>query len=275
MKTIKFTKMVASGNDFVVIDAITAKLQMSNSKLTAFAKAICNRKYGAGADGLIILEKSRKTKFKMRIFNPDGSNPKMCGNGARCAALFFQTKNAKSKANTTRFETGAGILEAQITKSAVKLKMTDPKDLWPNIDLNIGDQFYKVHYLNTGVPHAVFFVGNVDTINVRQVGKQIRFHKQFHPEGANANFAQIVDDKKIRVRTYERGVEDETLACGTGSVASAVISAHLNLTKKRPVLVGTRSGEELKVYFDCKDKRFSNVWLEGSAEMVYEGTYLA
>jgi len=273
MKKITFTKMVASGNDFVVIEAMTTKLQMPNSKLAAFAKAICDRKYGAGADGLIILEKSRKAKFKMRIFNPDGSNPKMCGNGARCAALFFQAK--KSKLNNIRFETGAGILEAQIAKSAVKLKMTDPKDLWTNIDLNIGDQFYKVHYLDTGVPHAVFFVGNVDTINVRQVGKKIRFHKQFHPEGANANFAQIVDDKKIRVRTYERGVEDETLACGTGSVASAVISAHLKLTKKRPVLVGTKSGEELKVYFDCKNKGFSNVWLEGSAEIVYEGTYSA
>lgn len=271
MNQIQFTKMVASGNDFVVLDAsVSSKLKAPSSKLGELAKKMCDRKFGIGADGLLVIEKSKKADFTMRIFNPDGSEPTMCGNGARCAALF------KGKGRV-KFETKAGILEVQVTGDMVKLKMTEPKDLWPNIDLSIGTQFYKVHYINTGVPHAVFFVGNVDTINVKEVGKQIRFHKHFHPEGTNADFAQASGVNTIRVRTYERGVEDETLACGTGSVASALLSCYLKLTKKSPVSVGTKSGEVLKVYFDYAEKsakdKFTNVWLEGSARVVYEGVY--
>jgi len=266
MKPIEFTKMVASGNDFVVIDTKSAKLKVQGAKLNNFVKEICDRRYGAGADGLLLLEKSKKANFKMRIFNPDGSEPAMCGNGARCVALFYSDGKKNIK-----FETKAGIVEAQVKGNTVKLKMTDPTELWTNIDLNIGNQFYKVHYLNTGVPHAVFCVGNVDTINVKEVGKQIRFHKQFQPEGTNANFIQIIDDKTVKVRTYERGVEDETLACGTGSVAAALIASNLKLTKKRPVSIETKGGETLKVYFDCKGNKFCNVWLEGSARIVYEG----
>jgi len=265
MSEIQFTKMVASGNDFVVLDA--ARLKTKVKSFNTLAKEACDRKLGIGADGLLILEKSKKADFAMRIFNPDGSEPTMCGNGARCAALFFKT------GKLIKFETKAGILEAQVTKNMVKLKMTEPKDLWPNIDLSIGTQFYKVHYINTGVPHTVFFVGNVDTINVKEVGKQIRFHKHFHPEGTNANFAQASGANAIKVRTYERGVEDETLACGTGSVASALTSFYLKLTKKSPVHVGTKSGEILKVYFDYKKDKFTNVWLEGGARVVFKGVY--
>ena len=269
MSEIQFTKMVASGNDFVVLDA--ARLKTKVKSFNTLAKEACDRKLGIGADGLLILEKSKKADFAMRIFNPDGSEPTMCGNGARCAALFFKT------GKLIKFETKAGILEAQVTKNMVKLKMTEPKDLWPNIDLSIGTQFYKVHYINTGVPHTVFFVGNVDTINVKEVGKQIRFHKHFHPEGTNANFAQASGANTIKVRTYERGVEDETLACGTGSVASALVSFYLKLTKKSPVSVETKSGEILKVYFDYAEKsakdKFTNVWLEGAARVVFKGVY--
>jgi len=265
MSKIQFTKMVASGNDFVIIDC-SHKSEVRSQKLSGFAKTICDRKYGAGADGLLVLENSKKTDFKMRVFNPDGSEADMCGNGARCSALF------KGR-NRVKFETKAGIIEAQVAKDTVKLKMTDPRDLWANIDLNIGTQFYKVHYINTGVPHTVFFVGNVDTINVKDVGKQVRFHKQFQPAGTNTSFAQAIDAKTIKLRTYERGIEDETLACGTGSVASALLSYYLKITKKTPVAVETRGGEVLKVYFDYKNNKFSNVWLEGSARIVYEGVY--
>lgn len=264
MSEIQFTKMVASGNDFVVLDASRLKTRVKG--FSALAREACDRKFGIGADGLLVLEKSKKADFAMRVFNPDGSEPTMCGNGARCAALF------KGK-NRIKFETKAGILEAQVVKDTVRLKMTEPKDLWPNIDLSIGTQFYKVHYINTGVPHAVFFVGNVDTINVKEVGKQIRFHKHFHPEGANADFAQAAGVSAIKVRTYERGVEDETLACGTGSVASALASFYLKLTKKSPVSVETKSGEILKVYFDYKKDKFTNVWLEGGARVVFKGVY--
>jgi diaminopimelate epimerase len=288
MKTSAFTKMVASGNDFVVIDGIKGyRVKGGGCREKNLAIRICDRKYGAGADGLLLLEKSKRADFKMRIFNPDGSEPAMCGNGARCAALFYRARSPKpppdhagpnrraGKAQSyVRFETKAGIIEAEVKGDVVKLKMTDPRDLWANIDLNIGTQFYKLHYVNTGVPHTVFFVANVDTINVKEVGRQIRLHKQFQPEGANANFAQVVDGKTIKVRTYERGVEDETLACGTGSAASALLSFYLTLTKKSPVSVQTRSGEVLRVYFDFKNKGFSNVWLEGPAKIVYSGEYL-
>jgi len=276
-KAVEFTKMVASGNDFVVVDGIErSKFHVPSSALNTFVREICDRKYGAGADGLLLLERSTKANFKMRIFNPDGSEPGMCGNGARCAALFFAGRGGKAPAagKTVRFETGAGLVEAEVKKDIVKLKMTDPKDLWANIDLNIGTQFYKVHYINTGVPHAVFFVGNVDTINVREVGKLIRFHKQFQPEGANADVAQCIDGKTIKVRTYERGVEDETLACGTGAVASALMSNYLKVTLKTPVSVQTRGGEVLKVYFECKKNTFRDVWLEGSARIIYQGIRL-
>jgi len=273
MRQIAFTKMVASGNDFLVVDATSSKFKGQGVKPAALAIKMCGRKFGAGADGMLFLEKSKKANFRMRVFNPDGSEPDMCGNGARCAALFFKTNNPKLKRSDLRFETGAGIIEAQVKSDVIKLKMTDPKDLWANIDLNISTQFYKVHYVNTGVPHTVFFIGNVETVAIKEVGKQIRFHKQFQPEGTNVNFAQIVDNRTIKVRTYERGVEDETLACGTGSVASALLSFYLKLTHKSPVSVNTRSQEVLKVYFDYKDNKFSNIWLEGSARIVYEGGF--
>lgn len=273
MKKILFTKMVAAGNDFVVIDIIAGgKGQGAGMALDEFARSACDRKFGIGADGLIVLERSRKSDFKMRIFNPDGSEPKMCGNGARCAALFFAAHTTKRPLRgPIKFETRAGQMEAEVKKEIVKLKMPDPRDIWPKIDLNLGSQFYKVHYINTGVPHAVFFVSNVDTINIKEVGRQIRFHKQFQPEGTNADVAQIISATVIKVRTYERGVEDETLACGTGSVASALTSYYLKLTNKSPISVQTKSGEVLKVYFDHKNNKFSNVWLEGGAKMVFEG----
>ncbi len=275
MRQIEFAKMVASGNDFAVVDAIKVTApHFSGSKLNEFARQACDRKFGVGADGLIILEKSKKANFKMRIFNPDGSEPNMCGNGARCAALLFHNKGSKAKAGRPMtFETKAGLLSAEVKGALVKVRMPDPKDVWTNIDLNIGNQFYKVHYINTGVPHAVLFVANVDTINVKEAGRQMRSHKHFQPEGTNADFAQVLDSKTLKVRTYERGVEDETLACGTGSVASALLSFYLKLTKKGPLTVQTRSGEELRIYFEFDKNKFTDVWLEGAAKIVYEGKY--
>ncbi|MEI8176297.1 MAG: diaminopimelate epimerase [Candidatus Omnitrophota bacterium] len=275
MNKIVFAKMVATGNDFVVIDH-TGKgaPRVTAAGLSALAREICSRKTGAGADGLLCLEPSAKADFKMRILNPDGSEPAMCGNGARCAALFFVESNARArKRGSVRFDTGAGILEAHVAGDQVKLRMSPPKDLWQNIDLNVGNQFCKVHYINTGVPHAVLFVPNVETVNVRDVGRQIRAHKHFHPEGTNVNFVQVIDAKTLRVRTYERGVEDETLACGTGSTASALIAHYLKLTKKMPLLIRTHGGETLTVYFEFDGTGFSDVWLEGRARKVYDGSY--
>jgi len=261
---IKFSKMVASGNDFVVIDAAGQRLP---ANLRGFAKKVCERKRDIGADGLLLLEPSKKANFKMRIFNPDGGEVSMCGNGARCAALY----KCKTKSKKIKIETQAGILEAQIKNNRVKIKMSDPTDLKEGLDLHIEGVSHKAYFINTGVPHIVYFVDNLKDFNVKDKGAKIRYHRKFKPKGTNANFVKAKAKNKIEVRTYERGVEDETLACGTGSVASALIHGLRKGMKKGTVSVQTKSKEALRISFECKDKKFSDVYLEGSAKIVYNG----
>ena len=290
---INFTKMVASGNDFVVIG--NQKPRITNRKLLLLAKEICDRKYGAGADGLLILEKSRIADIKMRIFNPDGSEPKMCGNGVRCAALCVA---GHRQGRQIKIETKAGILKVKVNparkmsskgrglSNGVKVMMTKPKDIKLDLPIRIAKRNIKVNFINTGVPHAVIFVEGLNKINVVDIGRQIRFHKRFKPEGTNVDFVQIIDDNNIKLRTYERGVEDETLACGTGAVAAALIfaisrinphtfwiSKGRHLTKGVGVNVHTKSGEILKIDFNRKDGKFKDVRLEGKARIVYKGVY--
>ncbi|MCG2713010.1 MAG: diaminopimelate epimerase [Candidatus Omnitrophica bacterium] len=257
-----FTKMVASGNDFIVFDNRRSDLK-SGSEI---AMSLCPRTTGIGADGLIFIEKSKKADFKMRIFNPDGSEAQMCGNGIRCAVLYKAKKN-------TSIETLAGFLSAEIQEDGIKVKMTDPKDLQLNVDLDIDGRFYQVNYVNTGVPHAVYFVEDLDSTNIRILGRLFRYHRQFEPEGTNVDFEQILDQGMIGIRTYERGVEAETLACGTGSVASALIYHHkfVGVAGNYMVKVQTKGDEILRVYFDYKDGNFENVWLKGKARIVYKG----
>lgn len=257
-----FTKMVASGNDFVVFDNRRSNLKNGSE----IALSLCARTSGVGADGLILIEKSKRADFKMRIFNPDGSEAEMCGNGIRCAALF----KAKKKA---RIETLAGFLNAEIKDDGIKIRMTDPKDLQLNINLDIDGRVYQVNYVNTGVPHAIYFVEDLPTTNVRMMGRLIRYHRQFEPEGTNVDFEKILEPGVIGIRTYERGVEAETLACGTGSVASALIYHHkfVGLSGNYIVNVQTKGEEVLKVYFDYKNGAFQNVWLKGKARIVYKG----
>jgi diaminopimelate epimerase len=265
MKKIDFTKMVASGNDFVVTD-----VQSKNSKvksLNNLARKICDRKYGVGADGLLVLEKSGVADIRMRIFNADGSEAEMCGNGARCVALW-----AKSK--VIKIETKAGIIDAEVKGESVKIKLTNPKDIKLDIPIRINNRPLKVNFINTGVPHTVIFVEGLDKIDVPNLGRQIRFHGKFAPAGTNVDFAQVLNRSSIKVRTYERGVEDETLACGTGAVASALLYAmRYPLYATRRVNVVTKSGETLKVYFEKVRNKFSDVWLEGKAGIAYKGEY--
>jgi len=268
-----FTKMVASGNDFLIIDQ---RPKAKDQRLFILAKKMCDRKYGAGADGLLILEKSKKADVKMRIFNADGSEAEMCGNGARCAALYrvIEPKSQRVKAKI-KIETKAGIIEAEIGGDRVRIKLTDPKNIKLGIPLKVKNRQVKVNFINTGVPHAVIFVEGVDKIAVEDIGREIRHHKKFMPAGTNVNFVEILNDDSIKVRTYERGVEDETLACGTGSVASALLYALRYTPKAGRINVFTRSGEKLKVYFDFSGGAATNVWLEGSAKKVYGGIYYA
>ena len=264
---IKFTKTVATGNDFVIIDNREGKLK---GDLSGLAKRLCDRRRGAGADGLLLLEMSKDCDFKMRIFNPDGGEAEMCGNGSRCIALY--ARNNKIAKADMRIETLAGTVDANVNRNMVKVKLTDPKDIHWNLCLMIDECPYKVNFADTGVPHVIHFVKDIENIGVKELGSKMRYHADFSPSGANVDFVKVVDKtgSKIRVRTYERGVEDETLACGTGAVASAIIAAEADHLKS-PVIVETRGKEILKVYFDMVDGNFKNVCLEGEAKLVYEG----
>ncbi|MFH1201928.1 MAG: diaminopimelate epimerase [Candidatus Omnitrophota bacterium] len=263
MKKLNFTKMVASGNDFVI-----AELRAQSSGLRILAQKICDRKYGVGADGLLVLERSKIAGVRMRIFNADGTEAQMCGNGARCVALFTGKSHLE-------IETKAGIIEANLKKGLVRIKLTDCRDIKLDIPIPVNHRSLKVNFINTGVPHAVIFVEGLDKIDVNNAGRQIRYHNKFMPAGTNVDFVEILDRDSIKVRTYERGVEDETLACGTGSVASAIIcSFKLNSrAAKLRFKVKTQGGEILRVHFTKKDARIKDVWLEGCAKIVYEGEY--
>jgi len=271
MKKIEFSKLQASGNDFILLDA---RKKLKGLKYRELAKKYCQRKLGVGADGLLVIEPSRKAMFKMRIFNADGSEAEMCGNGARCVALWASSLHKKKK---IKFDTVAGVIEAGVSKNNVKIKLTDPFDLKMDFPLTVLGRKIRVNYINSGVPHAIVFVEGLDKIDIEKIGRALRFHKKFQPAGTNVNFVEVLAKDSIVLRTYERGVEAETLACGTGSVACAIISLvkqqGLPVKKKTSykARVLTRSGETLKVYFDIANNTISNVWLEGKAYLVYKG----
>jgi len=258
----EFTKMVASGNDFIVYDNRREEIKHG----AEVAALLCPRTTAIGADGLILIERSRKADFKMRIFNPDGSEAEMCGNGIRCAALYKGKKSAS-------IETLAGVLKAEVGEETVKVKMTQPLNIKLNVNLDIDGRSYQVNFLNTGVPHAIHFVQSIESTNVRLLGRMIRYHRSFEPEGTNVDFVEIKDQDLIQIRTYERGVEAETLACGTGSVAAALIYHHKFIEHNGSYVlqVKTQGDEILKVYFNYNQSEFSNVWLEGRAKIVYKG----
>lgn len=259
MNKILFTKMVGSGNDFVVIQG------KPSGNLSKLVKLICEPKFGIGADGVLFIQKSKKSDISMRIFNADGSEAKMCGNGARCAALFSGKKKLS-------ISTGAGIIDAQVLGNRAKIKITEPKNIKLDIPLKIKNRLIKVNFMDTGVPHAVVFVNGIEKIDVNIIGSSIRNHAKFSPAGTNVNFVQVQGANLIQIRTYERGVEGETLACGTGSIASALVFALKN-NLNNLVKVKTQSSEILKIYFKKVNTRFNQVWLEGSAKIVYKGEY--
>lgn len=268
---ISFTKMSGTGNDFIIIDH--RRKIFDSAILPAFVKAVCRRRFSVGADGLILIENSDKAAFRWQFFNGDGSVAEMCGNGARCAARFAFRRGIAPA--TMRFETVAGPIEAfvDITKGeSVKIRLTPPRDIRLNEKLHVDGNDLEVHSINTGVPHAVVFTDQVDLVPVRQWGNGIRFHGSFAPAGTNANFVQVVADDSLLVRTYERGVEDETMACGTGAVASALAAVMLNKVAA-PVKVITSGGDILVVHWDQRPENQPDgmVFLEGPANFIYDG----
>lgn len=272
MKKIPFVKMNGAGNDFIIVETL---LGINPKKLTV---CVCHRTSGVGADGLMIASSSKKADYRMRIINADGSEAEMCGNGARCmAAYLFATK--KIKGHSLTLETLAGIIHAKKVNKLISVRLSDPKDLQQNIAVTINQRSLRLCSINTGVPHAICFVNDLEKINVDQLGRLIRFNRKFAPKGTNANFVEYLTDDFIAVRTYERGVEAETLACGTGSVACAIIAylkmnPNVTTQKNASMRVKTKSGEVLRISFDLTAGKISNVWLTGSANFIAQGQLL-
>ena len=264
---IQFTKMSGSGNDFIIID--NRAPVMEDTKKVDFVKRVCDRKLTIGADGVIFVENSDKADIKWDFYNEDGSSAEMCGNGGRCVARYAVEKNIAPAEMT--LETLAGIIGATVNGAAVKVKLTPPESLKQDIAVALNGTQYQVDTLNTGVPHAIVYSNDVETVNVKEAGRGIRFHEAFAPAGTNVDFVQKVGDQALKVRTYERGVEDETLACGTGVVASALLSSYKNLVQP-PIVVETRGGEFLKVDFQSNNGLVSEVYLEGLTRIAFEGT---
>jgi len=267
---IPFYKMTGSGNDFILID--NRESIVDADRCVELVKSACLRKFSVGADGLILIEKDGKVDFRWRFFNADGSEAEMCGNGGRCAARFAYLKGIVKKPQIS-FRTIAGIIRAEVKDTKVKLEMTPPESLETDFDLQLPGRVVRCNFVNTGVPHTVILLDNVNELkkyNVFEVGRTIRYHKRFQPAGTNVNFVVATGPHSMSIRTYERGVEDETLACGTGSIAGAIIGAYKGLVEP-PVEMRTQSGETLTIYFDRNESSFCNVFLEGDALVVYDG----
>ncbi|MEA2102135.1 MAG: diaminopimelate epimerase [Thermodesulfobacteriota bacterium] len=258
-----FTKMSGTGNDFIVINAMD---RGATADWGAFARKYCPRRIGIGADGVLVLEADMNADFCLRIFNADGSEAEMCGNGARCAAAFALRTQIAPK--TMSFKTLAGIIHAEADRNEVTLEMTLPEGIEGPIELGDLDPPATLYYADTGVPHAIVFTDDIDHVDVESRGRAIRMHEHFAPRGTNVDFVQIMDSTHIRVRTYERGVEAETLACGTGSVASALMSTRFNCIDKSPVNV-SMSGGRLSIGFEMNGEVFSHVSLTGPVESIY------
>jgi diaminopimelate epimerase len=274
MSRIHFYKMTGTGNDFILIDNRNGILDPDHCQ--DFVRRACRRKLSVGADGVILIENDPETDFKWRFFNADASEAEMCGNGARCAARFaYLTGIAKKR--SLSFRTTAGIIRAELLENSVKVLMTPPQGLQLNLRLEAGGRSFGLDFINTGVPHAVWFApsdGELESADVEHWGRALRFHTHFQPAGANVNFVLVRDLRHIVVRTYERGVEGETLACGTGAIASTLIAAARDRVAS-PVEVKTRSGESLAIHFQHSPKgqagsEFKEVYLEGEAKVSYE-----
>ena len=293
---IPFTKMVGAGNDFVVVDAAAHPLGRLRRRWGAVSRALCDRHAGVGADGVLVLERSRRADARMRVFNPDGSEAKMCGNGARCVARYLQERGRLGAGGNgaVTIETRAGLLAAKVLgrpaatgARRVAMRMTDPTGLRLEMALPVEGRRLRLGIVNTGVPHAVVSVASLDAVDVARLGRLIRRHRAFAPAGTNVNFIQpdARHPARLRVRTYERGVEGETLACGTGVAASAIIYG-----VRRQLAAGggspaagrhryevlVRSGEAMTVSFRAartgRTVRVTDLVLEGGAERVFEGT---
>lgn len=267
-----FFKMNGAGNDFIIVD--NRDLSLSDALDTDTIAALCDRHRGIGADGLLAVEPAKKgADFRFRYYNADGGEAEMCGNGARCFGRFTAHLGEIVLKKVT-FETIAGTLAAEMVGDDVRIAMSEPKDLKLNTGATIPGHSQPLHFVNTGVPHVVSFLESAEALDQMDVfthGAAIRHHAAFAPAGTNANFAAVLAPDHISIRTFERGVEDETLACGTGMVASALVH-HLLTGAPSPIKVDVEGGDTLEIGFEkAGDQSFKNVTLTGPADFVFEG----
>lgn len=268
MALIEFTKMQGAGNDFIMID--NRRGLVADERKRAFAVHFCPRALAVGADGVIFLENDPETGLRWDFYNADGSSAEMCGNGARCFALFAQACGLVQPGEAFGFRTLAGIIQAELTTSGrAKIRLTDAPAPMQTPELEICGKKMRLYFINTGVPHAVLPVEDIEALPLREYGAAIRYHEHFSPKGTNANFICQRGDE-VFIRTYERGVEDETLACGTGSVAAAIVAGEC-YGLKSPIRVRPRSGDTLNISYQ-RGKVISEVYLEGPAVQSFTGT---
>lgn len=262
-----FYKMNGAGNDFIVIDNRDLSIKLSKGEI----EALCDRHRGIGADGLLAVEPAENgADYKFRYYNADGGEAEMCGNGARCFGRFTAHIGDEVQ-NSVSFETIAGMLTAEMIGEDVRIAMSDPFDLDLNTNCEIESLGAAIHFINTGVPHAIAFVDDLENLDVVKHGATIRYHERFSPKGTNANFAKVLAPDHIAIRTYERGVEGETLACGTGMCAAALIHSLLT-DAPSPVKVDVAGGDTLEIAFErTGENTFANVTLSGPADFVFEG----
>jgi len=259
-----FAKSVGCGNDFILFDHREGGLSL----FPALIQRLCQRERGIGADGLILLERSTRADYRMRIFNCNGVEAEMCGNGLRCFVKWLVSLGLQRE--SYRVEVMEEILVARQRDNNVCIEMGSPRHVQWDIPLRFEGKFLRLHYLNTGVPHAVLLVKDIENINLLKLGRYIRNNSLWMPQGTNVTIAQKLNDQKVKIRTYERGIEGETLACGTGATAAALAVAHC-FELSGPLIIETRSGEDLTIEFSFENQKFEHVTLIGPAELTFFG----
>ena len=261
-----FVKMSGAGNDFIMVEH-DRFAGLEEREIGNVVAELCVRRLSIGADGLVTLKATGENRVRMIYFNADGSRAGMCGNAGRCASRYAFREGWTAKA--LALEADDGLHRAEIVGDDVRLGMRDPRILNPRLEREYGGRPLRGVWMDTGVPHVVFWVDDVEAADVIGAGRGFRFDEEFQPEGTNVNFVEACEASVLRLRTYERGVEAETLACGTGAVAAAV-AAHLQKGFSSPVRVRTRGGD-LEVRFRSSEGRVTDAFLKGDARVVYEG----
>jgi diaminopimelate epimerase len=267
MEEVAFVKMHGAGNDFIMVEDLAVRFDPDRPMIAA----LCARHRGIGADGLIILRPSDRTAFSMKYYNSDGGEAVLCGNGARCVALLAYRLGITGC--SMRFESPSGLIGAEILDDGVDVDIGKVHDLRLGIDIDVLPA--KIHTACAGVPHAVVLTRDTAEYSSEAfvaLARPVRHHGAFAPEGVNVNLVTVIDRYRLAYRTYERGVEGETLACGTGAVASAVITSHLGMTET-PVSCETGGGDLLSVTFEKTSSGADRCTLKGPAEVAFEGTF--